>query len=226
MHKSKRTLHTRIVSQLKVPFPRLQHFQKRQDALHVGLIFDGASDSTYTGPGFQIASRGGGLDGGCAFPPSKRPSGMDLYPSAFFCPGDKEHLSLMKKRHWPSLVMTIAGMSEGGGGDNSGRDVEEAREGGRRCTVYVYDQRVFIFILHLIFLILTLHFMLDEGHVLCSPRGPVHVPHRRVRLPQVRGGSRRQGIPYRCGRRPQVCQGAGIHQARKQMICQKEEKSE
>ena len=71
-------------------------------------VFDGASDPTYVGPGFQmppsIAIPG-------LFPiPSQRPSGVDLYPAMFSWPCDEAHTDSVRKRHWPSIVMTIASM--------------------------------------------------------------------------------------------------------------------
>ena len=71
-------------------------------------VFDGASDPTYTGPGFQMPASQA-IPGGFPFP-SPRPSGLDLYPAMFSWPTDEAHTESVRKRHWPSIVMTIARM--------------------------------------------------------------------------------------------------------------------
>jgi hypothetical protein len=113
----------------------MQLFYKRADARYVALIFDGASDPSYVGPGFQMSSSNG------LFPPPDRPTGIDLYPAAFSWPnGDENHLAAIKKRHWPSIVMTIGSMNMNVGGGKGGKEVQEAFA--LENVAHVYDQRV------------------------------------------------------------------------------------
>ena len=102
---------------------RMQQFHKRSEALHVALVFDGASDPTYTGPGFQlppgVEAVPGLLPGLC----QERPTGLDLYPAMFSWPCDEAHTAAVRTRHWPSVVMTITSM-------------QNSRDCGTRC---VYD---------------------------------------------------------------------------------------